>query len=236
MDSFGWSSNGRPIPRRRRSSASIFVEQHHGAVSSKPLPPPPSPVLPPPQHLIASIAEAGEDHTDDLPEELLAAVFGLLGSGDRKRCSLVCRRWLASASRSMLELHYSPRAHCRGSLTASQPSPSSRSSATTTSRASGTRPSHSSPTASAQASAASSYARFTPSPGAEGGGSEQEGNASPRGSNSPASTLRAREVERLHLAAISSQGVVGRSRTSGSPPLSSSSTPKQMGESSISVL
>ncbi|RLN03354.1 hypothetical protein C2845_PM13G19620 [Panicum miliaceum] len=58
-----------------------------------PPPPSPSPVLPatPPQ-LLASIAEAagGENRTSDLPEgeELLALVFGLLGSGDRKRCSL----------------------------------------------------------------------------------------------------------------------------------------------------
>ncbi|XP_062194313.1 F-box protein At1g47056-like [Phragmites australis] len=70
-------------------------------------PPPPSPVLPPPPQLLASIAEIGEaaeDHTADLPEELLALVFGLLGSGDRKRCSLVCRRWLAVEAASRLRL------------------------------------------------------------------------------------------------------------------------------------
>jgi hypothetical protein len=59
-----------------------------------PLPPPPSPSpalpVPPPPQLLASIAGAArEDHTADLPEELLALVFGLLGSGDRKRYSLV---------------------------------------------------------------------------------------------------------------------------------------------------
>ncbi|XP_010911094.1 F-box protein At1g47056 [Elaeis guineensis] len=34
------------------------------------------------------------DHTADLPDECLALIFQSLGSGDRKRCSLVCRRWL----------------------------------------------------------------------------------------------------------------------------------------------
>ncbi|WOL17462.1 hypothetical protein Cni_G26254 [Canna indica] len=33
------------------------------------------------------------DHTADLPDECLAIVFQSLGSGDRKKCSLVCRRW-----------------------------------------------------------------------------------------------------------------------------------------------
>ncbi|KAK4772248.1 hypothetical protein SAY86_014023 [Trapa natans] len=34
------------------------------------------------------------DYTGDLPDECLAHVFHFLGSGDRKRCSLVCKRWL----------------------------------------------------------------------------------------------------------------------------------------------
>ncbi|QDP16903.2 hypothetical protein Tsubulata_060007 [Turnera subulata] len=34
------------------------------------------------------------DHTEDIPDECLAYVFQFLGAGDRKRCSLVCRRWL----------------------------------------------------------------------------------------------------------------------------------------------
>ncbi|KAM6543043.1 hypothetical protein CsatB_007490 [Cannabis sativa] len=34
------------------------------------------------------------DYISDLPEECLAVIFQSLGSGDRKRCSLVCRRWL----------------------------------------------------------------------------------------------------------------------------------------------
>lgn len=81
----------------------------------KPPPPPPSPspafAATPPQ-LLASIAEvpAREDRTADLPEELLALVFGLLGSGDRKRCSLVCRRWLAAEAASRLRLALDARA------------------------------------------------------------------------------------------------------------------------------
>ncbi|KAK1603859.1 hypothetical protein QYE76_027532 [Lolium multiflorum] len=45
-----------------------------------------------------------EEDTAELPEELLAAVFGLLGSGDRKRFSLVSRRWLAAEAASRLRL------------------------------------------------------------------------------------------------------------------------------------
>ncbi|WOL15205.1 F-box protein [Canna indica] len=33
------------------------------------------------------------DHTMDLPNDCLALVFDSLGAGDRKSCSLVCRRW-----------------------------------------------------------------------------------------------------------------------------------------------
>ncbi|XP_010244251.1 PREDICTED: F-box protein At1g47056-like [Nelumbo nucifera] len=33
------------------------------------------------------------DYISDLPDECLACIFQSLGSGDRKRCSLVCRRW-----------------------------------------------------------------------------------------------------------------------------------------------
>ncbi|CAD6219923.1 unnamed protein product [Miscanthus lutarioriparius] len=72
---------------------------------------PPSPALSAPPQVLSSIAEAaGEDHTADLPEELLALVFGLLGSGDRKRCSLVCRRWLAVEAASRLRLALDARA------------------------------------------------------------------------------------------------------------------------------
>lgn len=34
------------------------------------------------------------DYTSDLPDDCLAYIFHFLGSGDRKRCSLVCKRWL----------------------------------------------------------------------------------------------------------------------------------------------
>ncbi|KAL6600473.1 hypothetical protein ACP70R_045273 [Stipagrostis hirtigluma subsp. patula] len=86
----------------------------------KPPPPPPSPAAapPPPRLLLSSASSAGAeeapaegvDHTADLPEELLALVFSLLGSGDRKRCSLVCRRWLAAEAASRLRLALDARA------------------------------------------------------------------------------------------------------------------------------
>lgn len=34
------------------------------------------------------------DYISNIPDECLATIFQSLGSGDRKRCSLVCRRWL----------------------------------------------------------------------------------------------------------------------------------------------
>ncbi|WZZ04543.1 hypothetical protein YC2023_090464 [Brassica napus] len=38
--------------------------------------------------------KSDRDYTLDLPDECLAHVFQYLGAGDRKRCSLVCKRWL----------------------------------------------------------------------------------------------------------------------------------------------
>lgn len=77
----------------------------------KPPPLPLSPALSFRPQILSSIADAvGEDHTADLPEELLALVFGLLGSGDRKRCSLVCRRWLVVEAASRFRLAIDARA------------------------------------------------------------------------------------------------------------------------------
>lgn len=47
------------------------------------------------------------DYTDDLPDECLALIFQSLSSGDRKRCSLVCRRWflVEGISRHRLSLN-----------------------------------------------------------------------------------------------------------------------------------
>ncbi|KAF5955601.1 hypothetical protein HYC85_008457 [Camellia sinensis] len=40
------------------------------------------------------------DYISNLPDECLASIFMSLGSGDRKRCSLVCRRWLGVEGQS----------------------------------------------------------------------------------------------------------------------------------------
>lgn len=47
------------------------------------------------------------DYTSELPDEVLCLVLNLLTSGDRKRCSLVCRRWflLEGQSRQRLALN-----------------------------------------------------------------------------------------------------------------------------------
>ncbi|KAK4344805.1 hypothetical protein RND71_034981 [Anisodus tanguticus] len=34
------------------------------------------------------------DYSSNLPDECLACIFHFLSSGDRKSCSLICRRWL----------------------------------------------------------------------------------------------------------------------------------------------
>ena len=64
----------------------------------------------PPPAVTAEDAAAAEDHTTDLPEELLTLVFLLLGSVNRKRCSLVCRRWLSVKASSCLRLTLDARA------------------------------------------------------------------------------------------------------------------------------
>ncbi|XP_060194106.1 F-box protein At1g47056 [Lycium barbarum] len=42
----------------------------------------------------ATIPSFFQDYTYNLPDECLALIFQCLSSGDRKKCSLVCRRWL----------------------------------------------------------------------------------------------------------------------------------------------
>ncbi|KAG2620236.1 hypothetical protein PVAP13_3NG167501 [Panicum virgatum] len=71
----------------------------------KPSPPPPTVVAMTPQ-LLASIVEAvgREGRIAGLPEELLALIFGMLGSSNCKHCSLVCCRWLAIKAASRLRL------------------------------------------------------------------------------------------------------------------------------------
>ncbi|PKA63559.1 F-box protein [Apostasia shenzhenica] len=50
------------------------------------------------------------DHTAGLPDEVLALIFQSLGSGDRKGCSLVCRRWLTVEGQNRHRLSLDARA------------------------------------------------------------------------------------------------------------------------------
>ncbi|KAK2657542.1 hypothetical protein Ddye_010594 [Dipteronia dyeriana] len=68
----------------------------------------------PPEILSGEIVEFSDDevvrtrdYTSDLPDDCLAYVFQFLGSGDRARCSLVCKRWLCvdGVSRQRLSLN-----------------------------------------------------------------------------------------------------------------------------------
>ncbi|KAF2295350.1 hypothetical protein GH714_032636 [Hevea brasiliensis] len=71
-------------------------------------------ILPPPivssESQLPELADditADVDYTEDIPDECLAYIFQFLSAGDRKRCSLVCRRWLLvdGNSRQRLSLH-----------------------------------------------------------------------------------------------------------------------------------
>ncbi|KAJ6807828.1 F-box protein-like [Iris pallida] len=50
------------------------------------------------------------DYSSDIPDECLALIFQLLGSGDRKQCSLVCRRWHSVDGQSRHRLSLDARA------------------------------------------------------------------------------------------------------------------------------
>ncbi|XP_020234164.1 F-box protein At1g47056-like [Cajanus cajan] len=43
---------------------------------------------------VEAVTDGIADYISDLPNECVASVFQFLGSADRNRCSLVCRRWL----------------------------------------------------------------------------------------------------------------------------------------------
>ena len=58
----------------------------------------------------------GRDYTADLPDDCLASIFHFLGSGDRKRCSLVCRRWLSVDGQSRHRLSLNARADLLSSI------------------------------------------------------------------------------------------------------------------------
>lgn len=58
----------------------------------------------------------GRDYTADLPDECLASIFHFLGTGDRKRCSLVCRRWLSVDGQSRHRLSLNAQADILSSI------------------------------------------------------------------------------------------------------------------------
>ncbi|KAJ6836962.1 F-box protein-like [Iris pallida] len=57
-----------------------------------------------------AIGGAARDYSSDVPDECLALIFQLLGSGDRKNCSLVCRRWHSVDGQSRHRLSLDARA------------------------------------------------------------------------------------------------------------------------------
>ncbi|KAJ4890999.1 F-box protein SKIP2 [Raphanus sativus] len=61
--------------------------------------------------------KSDRDFTLDLPDECLAHVFQYLGAGDRKRCSLVCKRWLFVDGQNRHRLSLDARAEISSFLT-----------------------------------------------------------------------------------------------------------------------
>ncbi|KAJ7958197.1 F-box protein [Quillaja saponaria] len=55
------------------------------------------------------IIDGSTDYISDIPDECLACIFQSLNSGDRKRCSLVCRRWLQVEGQSRHRLSLNAR-------------------------------------------------------------------------------------------------------------------------------
>ncbi|GLU20071.1 hypothetical protein SLE2022_362860 [Rubroshorea leprosula] len=56
------------------------------------------------------------DYTGEIPDECLAYIFQFLGAGDRKRCSLVCKRWLRVDGQNRYRLSLDARSEIVDSL------------------------------------------------------------------------------------------------------------------------
>lgn len=104
------SSIANPAALNRRENSSFNSSQRMRTKSTAAIS---SPVTDPSCYL-SSFSDDGDDSDpvclrdfiSDLPDECLALVFQSLSPGDRKRCSLVCQRWLRveGQSRSRLSL------------------------------------------------------------------------------------------------------------------------------------
>ncbi|PIN26159.1 Leucine rich repeat protein [Handroanthus impetiginosus] len=57
------------------------------------------------------VVVTGDDYTLNLPDECLACIFQSLSAGDRKRSSLVCRRWLRIEGQSRHRLSLNAQSH-----------------------------------------------------------------------------------------------------------------------------
>ncbi|CAO2830956.1 unnamed protein product [Amaranthus hypochondriacus] len=105
-----------PELTRHHSRSFSFTTRFTSSTRKKPYPmiPPPSPPHLPPQpdsitnlenKYNGSILESiYPDPTSEIPDECLAHIFQSLSSGDRKRCSLVCKRWFRVEGQSRCRL------------------------------------------------------------------------------------------------------------------------------------
>ncbi|KAH6796843.1 VIER F-box protein 1 [Perilla frutescens var. hirtella] len=94
---YGYSSGGSAYISD--PSLSPHHHDHHSTDSTPSLPD-------------CDFSNQGQDYTSEIPDECLALIFQCLSSGDRKRSSLVCHRWLAveGQSRHRLSLNASNQA------------------------------------------------------------------------------------------------------------------------------
>ncbi|KAK6115923.1 hypothetical protein DH2020_008192 [Rehmannia glutinosa] len=89
------ASTSRPISSKPTSSISSPEFEYPGGVTSD----------------MDDAAGAGNDYSLNIPDECLACIFQFLSAGDRKRSSLVCRRWLIIEGQSRHRLSLNAQSH-----------------------------------------------------------------------------------------------------------------------------
>ncbi|GFP84528.1 F-box protein at1g47056 [Phtheirospermum japonicum] len=79
-------------------------------------PPSPPPLSVAPDSQSPDDTTTGYDYSSRLPDECLACIFQSLSSGDRKRSSLVCRRWLRVEGQSRHRISLNAKAELTGAI------------------------------------------------------------------------------------------------------------------------
>ncbi|KNA04217.1 hypothetical protein SOVF_201600 [Spinacia oleracea] len=115
-------------PSRSFSFTTRFTSSTRKKTTHAPTHPPPPPPPPPPLPFVQRNQmvkpEDGPvpfnifpDPTSEIPDECLAHIFQSLSSGDRKRCSLVCKRWFVVEGQSRCRLSLNANSEISAHLT-----------------------------------------------------------------------------------------------------------------------